>query len=413
MSNDFASRLERYAELLAVHGLNVQPGQIVNVSAEVCHRELAYLIARHAYRLGAKLVMVDLIEPRLARVRIESSSDENLTFVPQFLPVKYDELVDTTGANIRIVGSEDPDLLADLPPKRVNTAQLAPRRVLKRFYDEGIGLSRVHWTVAAGATQAWASKVFPDMDPDDAFNRLWDAIFVACRADRANCLDLWHTQNAALQRRARELTAKKIRSIRFRGPGTDLEVGLSERAIWKGGRDVSPRGVEFEPNIPTEEVFTTPDYRATTGKVRTTRPFFINGKLVRGLNVVFDRGDIVEFSAEEGEATFAEYISSDPGAKRLGEVALVGVDSPIYAMGHVFQEILFDENAACHIAIGSAYRFCLEGSDRMSDGELANVGCNVSHVHTDMMISSEQVDVSAECWDGSSLSLLKSGSWVL
>lgn len=411
--SDLSAALDRYAHLLAVHGLNVQPGQIVNVSAEACHRELAYRIARESYRLGAKFVAIDLIEPRLARARIELSTDEQLQFVPRHLAVKYDELVDENGANIRLVGSEDPDILRDLDPKRVNAAQLAPRRALKRFYEEGIGSSKVHWTVAAAATPAWGKKLFPELSEQDAESALWRAILAACRADHPDCLARWQEHNTRLQRRGRMLTERKLRSLRFTGPGTDLTVGLSEKAIWKGGRDLSPRGVEFEPNIPTEEVFTTPDFRLTQGTARATRPFFINGKLIQGLELVFEHGAITDFRAREGEETFREYISSDDGARRLGEVALVGVDSPIYKMGHIFQEILFDENAACHIAVGSAYRFCLEGGEKMNEAELAAIGCNVSHVHTDMMISSEEVDVTGVLADGGTLPLIQKGEWVV
>jgi aminopeptidase len=203
----------------------------------------------------------------------------------------------------------------------------------------------------------------------------------------------------------------KIEKLRFLGPGTDLTVGLSDIAIFKGGTEQSPSGMQFEPNLPTEECFTTPDYRKTEGTVSATRPVYINGKLVEGLKMTFTAGEITDFSARSGESTFKEYISSDEGARRLGEVALVGIDSPIYQSGLVFQEILLDENAACHIAIGSAYKFCLSGGEKLSSEELANVGCNESCVHTDIMISSEEVDVVAVAFDGTEHSILKSGKW--
>ena len=202
-----------------------------------------------------------------------------------------------------------------------------------------------------------------------------------------------------------------IEKLHFTGPGTDLEVVLSEKARFKGGCDVGPHGVEFEPNIPTEEVFTTPDCRQTQGHVRTTRPFLINGKMIRDLELKFADGQIVDFSASDGEDTFGEYINSDEGSKSLGEVALVGIDSPVYRSGLVFEEILYDENAACHIAIGSAYKFCIDGGEAMSADQLAEVGCNVSTVHTDMMISSEEVDVTAHTRSGGSEALLRQGRW--
>ena len=205
----------------------------------------------------------------------------------------------------------------------------------------------------------------------------------------------------------------KIKELHFTGKGTDLTVGLSENAIFKGGTDESPRGVPFEPNIPTEEVFTTPDYRVTRGRVQTTRPFLINGKLITDLSLEFTDGEISSFSATNGEDTFREYINSDEGSKRLGEVALVGVDSPVYQSGLVYQEILFDENAACHIAVGSAYKFCIDGGDTMTKEELTAIGCNESTVHTDMMISSEEVDVTAKTYSGETVELIKAGKWVV
>ncbi len=411
--HEFKKALERYAELLVVHGLNVQPGQLVNVSAEVCHREIAYLVAEKAYEKGAKFVAVDLSEPRLTRARVLRSSEADLAFVPAFISTKYGEILEAGGANIKIVGPEDPNLLVDLDAKKLNAAQLHVRRALKRFYDEGIGSSKVHWTVAAGSTPAWGQRVFPGTTAAEAERKLWESILFVCRADRPDCLELWHKHNEVLQRRARTMTEMKIRELHFTGPGTDLRVVLSERALFKGGRDMGPHGVEFEPNIPTEEVFTTPDRRGTEGHVRATRPFLINGTLIKDLKLRFEKGAIVEFSAAEGEATFREYISSDEGAKYLGEVALVGIDSPIFQTGLVFEEILFDENAACHIAVGSAYKFCVAGSATMTEQELESIGCNESHVHTDMMISSEEVTVEASTYAGEKKLLIERGKWVV
>ena len=410
---EFQKALQRYAELLVVHGLNVQPGQLVNVSAEVCHREIAYLVAEKAYEKGAKFVSVDLSEPRLTKARVVRSREEDLAFVPAFVSVKYGELLDQGGANIKIVGPEDPDLLIDLDPKKLNAAQLHVRRALKRFYDEGIGASKVHWTVAAGSTPAWGQRVFPGATAAEAERKLWESILFVCRADREDCLELWQAHNTVLQQRAKVLSEMKIRELSFQGPGTDLRVALSERALFKGGRDVGPHGVEFEPNIPTEEVFTTPDRRGTEGYVRATRPFLVNGTLIKDLKLRFEKGAIVEFSATEGEATFREYISSDEGARYLGEVALVGTDSPIFQTGLVFEEILFDENAACHIAVGSAYKFCVAGSANMTEQELEAIGCNESHVHTDMMISSEEVNVDAMSFAGERTRLIERGRWVI
>jgi len=410
---DFDEQLKLYAELIVKHGANVQKGQDVYVTGEVYHRDFIQLIVETAYQAGAGIVVTDLIDPYHAKTRfIESLSDDYLARVPEFIPYRADQMISDKAATIRILGSEEPDLLADLDPEKVNKQQLSVRKRLKNFYDEGIGHSKVQWTIASAATPKWAEKVFPELNGSEANEMLWKDILAICRADQPDCLELWKKHNDTLHMRAKKLTDLNIESLHFTGPGTDLMVGLSDKAIFIGGGSKGPRGVEFEPNLPTEEVFTTPNCHKTTGYAKTTRPFLINGKMIRGLKLEFQDGAIVKFSAEEGEDTFREYISSDEGAKRLGEVALVGVDSPIYQTGRIYEEILFDENAACHIAVGFAYHFCVDGSADMTLDELHEVGCNSSAVHTDMMISSEEVHVKGRLTSGVEVSLINKGRWV-
>jgi len=411
---DFDTCLNRYAELLVCHGLNVQPGQIVNLTGEVIHRKLLQKLTEAAYKRGAKYVNVDMIDPWHTRQRLlESKDDKYLNYVPKSIPTKFEEILDANGAVLRLVGSEEPNCLADLDPGKMNSIQLHIRQTLNKYYQEGIGKSKVHWTVAAAATPKWGKKVFPELSEDEAYRALWEQIFHICRINHPDYLKLWEKHDAVLQKRAQDLTDLKIEKLHFTGPGTDLKVYLSPKALFKGGGHQGPHGVYYEANIPTEECFTTPDCRRTEGKAKVTRPFLIHGTMIKGLTLTFVDGNIVDFKADEGEAAFAAYIQSDAAAKRLGEVALVGIDSPIYQSGRIFEEILYDENAACHIAIGFAYRYCIEGGDKMNADELASIGCNDSHVHTDMMISTEEVDVHAETYDGKSLFLIRKGKWVL
>ncbi len=411
---EFETYLERYAELLVVHGLNVQLGQIVNLTGEVIHCKLLQMLAQAAYRRGAKYVNVDLIDPVQARLRVQDSQKEEfLKFVPAHVPVKFNEVLENHGAVLRLIGSEDPDSLKGVAPHKVNEMQLSIRKSLKSYYEEGVGKSKIHWTVAAAATPKWGKKVFPELSEEEADKALWAEIFKICRVDRKDYLEVWQKHDEALQKRARYLTELKIEKLHFTGPGTDLQVFLSPKAIFKGGGDTGPYGVHYEANIPTEECFTTPDYRRTEGKVRVTRPFLIHGTMIRGLELTFAKGQIIEFKAQEGEDAFEAYIKSDAAANRLGEVALVGIDSPIFQSGRVFEEILFDENAACHIAVGFAYRFCLEGGDRMTPEELDQIGCNDSHVHTDMMISSEEVDVQAVTYTKANYHIIQKGKWAI
>ncbi len=408
----FQEKLELYAKLIVYHGMNVEEGQDVYINSEVIHKDLAHLVAKEAYRAGARIVVTNLIDPELLRTRILESKEEYLTHVPSYIPYKMDQMIPETAASVRIIGSEDPDLYADLDPKKLNQVQLSLKSALKNFYKEGVGHSKVQWTIAAAATPKWAKKVFPDLGEQAATNALWNDIFHICRVDQPDCLELWKKHNDVLHKRAHKLTALEVETLHFKGPGTDLKVGLSERAKFVGGGSPSPRGREFEPNLPTEEVFSTPDWRRTEGHATATRPFLINGEMIRGLKLTFKEGQIVDFEADQGYETFKEYISSDEGANQLGEVALVGINSPIYQTGRVYEEILFDENAACHIAVGFAYHFCIQDSEGMSEEELAELGVNNSSVHTDMMISSEEVDIHALTRSGKEIPLIVKGEWV-
>ena len=412
MPSDFDKDFHRYAELIAAHGLNVQQGQLVHIQTEPIHRDFALLVGEKCYARGAKFVDFMFHDPRAVKLRVDHSDAANLTYVPGYITSRFTELVDVEAAHIGIIGLEYPDLLAGANPKLVQTAALARQKAIKYFFEDGVGKAKVHWCIAAAATPLWGKKVFPELAADEAGERLWKDILAICRADKPACLDLWKEHDRKLQARAKALTDMKIRELRFVGPGTDLVVGLNERAIWKGGQEVSPKGRSFEANLPSEEVFTTPDFRATRGHVRTTRPFMIHGKMIEGLSVKFDRGVIADFRASNGSETFGEYIKSDEGAARLGEVALVGIDSPIYQTGRIYQEILFDENAACHIAVGQAYKFCLRDGTGLSREEALALGCNESAVHTDMMISSEDVDVTATLHDGTRKSLIQAGAWT-
>lgn len=411
---DFTEKLNTYANLLVCHGLNVQPGQVVNITAELYHRDFVQRLVKAAYKRGAKFVHVDFIDPELVRTRVlESQKDEYLHYIPTYVAKKFDSFIDEGACVLRLCGSEDPDSQADLPASKTNAIQMAMRQTLKRYYTEGVSKKKVQWTVAAAATPAWAKKVFPEFDEDNAYMALWEAIFHICRADKKDCIEAWDKHQVVLHARAQKLNDCKIRELHFIGPGTDLKVYLSEKARFRAGNSKSASGVLFEANIPTEECFTTPDYRLTEGKVHVTRPVQVNGKLVKGLNIEFKNGEISHFTASEGSDHFAAYIANDPGAKRLGEVAVVGIDSPVYQSGRLFEEILYDENAACHIAVGFAYSHCLEGGPQMSPEELQAVGCNESHVHTDFMISSEKVDVIATGYDGKTFDLIKKGVFAI
>lgn len=406
-------RLQRYADLVVRHGMNVQPGQEVVVAGELCHAPLMRQVMREAYRAGAKVVSLELIDPEAELLHVEEAPPEGLSFVPRHVAELRNELVESQGAVVRFDGMANPDLFGAADPLRVNSVMTARRKARDLFYEEGIHRWKVQWCVAAAATPGWGQKVFPSLPPQDAEAALWESLFKLFRVEQDDYLERWEQHDRALHRRAEALNGLDIEELHFRGPGTDLRVRLSPRAIFGGGSKLSARGCPFTANLPTEEVFTTPDWRGTNGVATVTRPVMVNQTLVRGLVMTFRNGEIVDFRAETGEAAFRSLIETDAGARRLGEVALVGIDSPVYQSRLVFQEILLDENACCHVAVGSAYKNKLRESEALSKSELEELGCNESSVHVDFMISSNTTDVTAKGRNGSTTALLEQGSWKI
>ena len=405
--------LERYAQLIVKKGCNVQPGQVFQIGADAQNVDFAVLVAEAAYEAGARFVNLDLSDDRMQKSRIRSAHEEEfLDYVPSHVSVRFDEMIDSKGAVVRLVGPRDPVALAGLPADKMNRVRMAGHHAAKRFFSEGIGLSAVQWCVASAATTGWAESIIDDLKGDEARNQLWTELLEIVRADKDDAFALWDAHADHLQQRSQALNQLGLVSIHFSGPGTDLTVGLSTYARFAGGGTRSQRDVDFITNLQTEEVFTTPDWRQTEGVVRVTRPFVVNGALVKDLLMTFSSGELVDFDASEGADTLKSYVDSDPGARRLGEVALVGTDSPIFQNGRVFKEILLDENAACHIAVGNAYKSCLEGGETMSNETLEEIGCNASSAHTDMMISDENVLVVGRDSNGKETELLRDGAWV-
>lgn len=403
---------ERYANLILKRGINIQKGGIVYITCEAYGRDFATLLAKKAYELGAKYVSLDLVDERVVKYRLQYSNDDGLTFVPDYLKVKLDEMVDKKISRIYIICPEDPDIIKDEDPKKINLMNYTASKVAgKRFREEGIGQNKIAWNISAIATPLWGKKVFPSLKPQEAESALWDAIFKICLIDKENYLEVWDERNKKIKQRAKKLNEMKPKEFHFVGPNTDFYVGLHERAFFSGGSEFTKDNIEFEPNIPSEEIFTTPDYRTVRGTVAATRPLLINGKLVKDLVITFKDGEVVDYDASEGKENFAEYIKSDEGSKRLGELALVDIYSPIYQSGHIFEEILFDENAACHIALGDGFQFCIKDSENMTPEELKEIGFNKSSFHKDIMISSEKVDVFATLRDGSEIQIIKKGAF--
>ena len=405
-----ASRIDRLAEVAVAVGLGLQPGQQLVITAPLDAVPLVRRITEHAYRAGSSLVTVFYGDDvaRLARFRHapDAAFDIANDWQMEGMARAYRE-----GAARLAVAGEDPGLLSGESPDRVARAARAMSRAGKPAMEEIVNF-RTNWTIVAAATPGWARLVFPGVPEDEAVRLLWDAIFAASRLDGPDPVAAWAAHNAELKKRSAMMNNCRFSSLRFTGPGTDLTVGLSEGHRWLGGSGTTPGGMTCNPNIPTEEIFTTPDCRRVDGHVRATKPLSHMGTLIEDIVVRFEHGRIVDASARAGEALLRNVLATDEGASRLGEVALVPHSSPISRSGILFRNTLFDENASCHIALGQAYSSCIEGGTSMDKTELARRGANESLIHIDWMIGSDAIDIDGIAADGATVPVMRAGEWA-
>jgi aminopeptidase len=405
--------LHRYARLVIECGWGGRAGiagKPVHIQHGIDAYPLLLAIAEEAYRQGAIRVDYTTWSPRLDAMHVTCATEESLTDVPATWADRWNTLVDVRGATLRIEGVDDPFALARCPADRVSRFEAARTEARRRFYAEGLGKNTTPWCLIPFATTDWGRLVFGDVA--DARERLEAALVTVLELAHDDYIERLWARGERIARRSRLLDAARIEWLHVTGPSTDLMVGLHPLARFGGGMHDGD-DVRFFANLPTFENYTTPDRQRTTGVVSMTRPVLINGTNVDGLRVEFAGGRVVGFSATEGEDAFRAMLDTDEGAGYLGEVALVGIDdSPIYATGLVFQNILLDENAACHIAFGRAYVDRLDGGTNMSRDELTAAGCNDSSVHRDCMISDERTSVTAICRDGSRRPVLENGAWT-
>jgi len=404
------TRLTRLADVAVDVGLNLQAGQELVMTASIEALPLARLITDAAYRAGATLVTTIFADDQQTLSRFKHARPESFDHAPAWLFDGMAEAFRRGAARLAIVG-EDPNLLAGQDAERIARANRA-RAQAYRPALELITASAINWSLVPYATSAWARAVFPELAEAAAVEQLWNAVFAATRVDTADPITAWAEHNAALMTRRRMLNERRYAALRFRGPGTDLTVGLAERHSWMGGQSKALNGVTGNPNIPTEEVFTTPHAARTSGFIAATKPLAYQGTLIRDIRVRFEGGAIVEASASTGQEVLQRMIDSDDGARRLGEVALVPASSPISKSGLLFLNTLFDENAASHIALGQAYKKCFVDGDTLSEADFRSRGGNRSLVHVDWMIGSAQVDVDGVDAQGETEPLMRSGEWV-
>ena len=403
-------RLDTFARVAVQSGLGLRAGQELLITAPVDALPLVRRITEHAYKAGASLVTTMYTDDETTLARYRFAPNESFEHAATWL---YDGIATayrSGAARLGITGA-DPALLSQQDPAKVSRANLSTSKA-SRPALELITRHAINWCIVAAATPAWARVVFPGESEDAAVDKLWDAILAASRIDSPDPVAAWKQHSASLQQRAALLNQKRYAALRYTGPGTDLEIGLAEGHLWLGGGTTALNGIDCLPNIPTEEVFTTPHKHRVHGTVRSTKPLSYQGTLIEEIAVRFEGGKVVEAHAKTGQAVLERMLSTDDGAGRLGEVALVPHSSPISASGLLFSNTLFDENAACHIAMGQAYSTCLEGGDTASPEELAARGANESLIHVDWMIGSGALDIDGVAATGQREPLMRAGEWV-
>ncbi len=402
MTPDHDQSTRALAELAVRFGANVQPGQIVALSSEPGKEALARAIADSAYAAGAKFVELTVFDVYLKRSRARHAARDTLSYVPPWMGERLRALGEARAARISITGPVAPHALDGIEP------ELLALDMLPRLPESMalVNARTTNWTLVPGPTAEWATLVHPDLDADAALDRLWREIAHICRLDEPDPVAAWQARFSALEHAAAALTQRRFDAIRLRGPGTDLTVGLLPSSGWVCAGFSTVDGIAHHANLPSEEVFTTPDPGRVDGVVTATKPLFVAGTTVTGLKVRFEGGRAVAIDADENAAVLRGLTARDAGGARLGELALVDGEGRIGPLGTVFYDTLLDENAASHIALGAGYQSGVQDeSDRAS--------VNVSEIHIDFMIGSPELEVDGITADGAEVALLRDGAWQI
>lgn len=408
--DNFENLLSKYAELSVRVGVNLQNGQTLVINSPIECAEFTRIVAKEAYKAGAKEVHVEWSDEELTLIKFMNAPEEAFKEFPKWKAEGYEDLA-KNGAAFLSISASNPELLKDVDPKRVAESNKTRSIALKK-YREYIMNSTVSWSIVSIPTKAWSKKVFPNLSEESAIEKLWENIFKIVRVDKDDPLDAWNDHLDNLQKKVEFLNEKKFKKLHYISNGTDLTIELPEKHIWAGGGEYNSKQTYFVANMPTEEVFTLPLKTGVNGKVKSTKPLNYSGNLIDNFTLIFKNGKIVDFSAEKGYETLKKLIETDEGSHYLGEVALVPYDSPISNSNIIFYNTLFDENASCHFALGEAYPICLEGGSNMNEEELKKSGANISLTHVDFMLGSSDLDITGETRDGEVVHIFKDGNWA-
>lgn len=402
--------IKNLARAVVESGVNVQPNEEVYVISAVEAVELTHEVVKCAYERGAKRVVVHYNDDELDRLNYEHQTTDALTHLPQFMFDERNYFADVDGCVINIICS-DPNALKDCDAEKITAAYRARMAGLAPYYDKAMA-NKIKWSIIAYPHPKWAKLMFPELDEAAAVEKLGEYIAKTTRVDCDDPIAAWKEHSAALQRRSAKLNAANIKSFTYKNSlGTDVTIGMPEHYVFAGGVEEC-RGMSFNANMPTEEVFSAPDCNNIDGVIKASMPLCYNGKIIDGIEITLEKGRIVGYKAKTNEDVLKGIIETDDGAKSLGEIALVPYASPISELHTLFYETLFDENASCHFAIGRAYPTCVEGGDAMTDAELKKIGINNSDVHVDFMVGTKDLEITALTRDGKTLKIFENGNFT-
>ena len=403
--------LKKYAELIVKQGVNLQPNQELVVDASIENYELAREIAKVAYDIGAKDVIVHYNDEVITRLRYENCDVEHFQEIPKYLQELRNDYALKHAAIVTIT-SADPESLKGIDPQKILARNRAMHESCKTFYDHlDLGIDR--WCIVGAPSVAWANKVFPEMSDEEAVEALWKAIYHVTRCDQEDPIEAWNEHRHSFERRVGILNEKKIKSLHYtNGLGTDLTIELNPDYLFAGGGSQTTDGVYSFPNIPTEEIFTSPYYLGVNGIVYSSMPLNYNGQIIDEFSMTFENGRIVNYDAKVGYDTLKSIIETDEGSHYLGEVALVPYDSPIRQMNILFYNTLFDENAACHLAVGKGFGECIENGLSYNKEQLKEKGINDSLTHVDFMIGTKDLSIVAKLQDGQEFVIFENGNYA-
>jgi len=416
ITEDFEKYLDNYIEVIIKKGLNIQPGQRLLIASAFdpgVPIELTSFVRRiveEAYKSGAKLVDVMWRDDEIELLKFKHGNEDTLKEYPFWRTQTAENFLEN-GDAILFIYTENPDLFKEIEPKILFTAQQTLFKYLKPLLDK-ISKNLSSWVMVSAPLKGWSEKLLPDTPTKEREEKFWDIIFDICRVKNENPIAAWDEHIKNLKSRSEYLNKKKYSELRLNAPGTDLTIGLPEGHVWMSGSEKNVKGIEFVANIPTEEVFTVPHKDKINGFVSSTKHLFFGGNLAEDFKLTFKEGKVTQVSAKKGEDFLNELVNIDDGASRLGEIALVPHSSPISQYNKLFYNILIDENAASHIALGNAYRTNIAKGDSMSDEEFGKVGGNLSSIHIDFMVGSEQLRVDGVLKNGDIEPIMENGEWV-